>query len=90
MYILTVVRFGINYDLGRRNSHMAGLDSGTSALILAPVFWSHLWYHKHGSFPETTRCGYNNSGRMQAFAIGDIFTFCIESFACPPKLVRRL
>lgn len=51
--VLTVVRFGINYNLGRRNSHMAGLDSGASALVLATVFWPHLRYHKHGSLPIT-------------------------------------
>lgn len=51
--VLTVVRFGINCDLGRRNSHMAGLDPGASALVLATVFWPHLGYHKHRSFPRT-------------------------------------
>lgn len=51
--ILTVVRFGIDYDLGRRNGHMAGLDSGASALVLATVVRPHPRYHEHGSFPET-------------------------------------
>jgi len=45
---------------------MAGLDSGTSALILASVFWPHLWYHKHGSFPGTSRIGYRTNAGICA------------------------
>lgn len=54
--VLTVVRFGIDCYLGRSDGHMAGLDSGASALVLATVVRPHPRYHEHGSFPETRFC----------------------------------